>query len=156
MNARTHRLTIAVVALFAVGSGFAVPVHAEVVEHARLSEGLVVSPIVGSVNTLVAIKGPGKFVSARMTKQGGLTGLTAISLEIDGQIIENRNIIALKNIGLGVDNPYGVMVNTSAAGIDVVTIGFPQTLSFERSLELKAHVNEAGVVQIIGTVLAGQ
>jgi hypothetical protein len=125
------------------------------VEGAKLSEGLVVNPLDPSTHTLVSINGPGKFVSARLTKQGGASGLTFVTLLLDGQVIESRSIAALKNFGLGVNNPYGVMVNTSPAGIDVVTIGFPQTLSFQNKLELRVQVGEPGVVQMIGTVVAG-
>lgn len=125
------------------------------VENAELREGLVVNPVSGTEHVLVSITGPGKFVSARMTKQGGVSGLTAFSLELDGKNIENRNFIALKNIGLTEHNPYGISIFTSAAGIDDVTAGFQVPLVFKESLVLKAVVNEGGVVQIIGTVLAG-
>ena len=126
-----------------------------VVENAHLSEGLVVNPLEASTHTLVSVSGPGKFVSARLTKQGGASGLTFVTLSLDGQVIESRSVVAFKNIGLTEDNPYGIMVNTSAAGIDVVTIGFPQTLSFKSKLELPAPDNEPGVVQMIGTVITG-
>jgi hypothetical protein len=118
------------------------------------AEGLVVSPALGD-HVLVSIVGPGKFVSARMVKQGGLSGLTAISLEIDGNIVENRNVAALKNWGMTQSNPFGVVVQSPSAGIDTVTIGFPEALVFESNLTLKAVVNEMGVDQIIGTVIYG-
>jgi hypothetical protein len=123
------------------------------VEDAEQHEGLVVDVGPGD-HTLVSISGAGKFVSARMTKQGG-AGFTAFVLELDGKTIENRNFIALKNIGLTQHNPFGVAIFTSAAGIDDVTLGFPTPLVFKNSLVLKAVVNEPGVVQIIGTVIAG-
>ncbi len=125
------------------------------VENAEHREGLVASPDLGSEHTLVSIVGPGKFVSARMTKQGGASGLTFVSLEIDGKIVENRSFAALKNFGLTQHNPYGVAIFTSAVGVDVATFGFPTPLVFKDSLVLRATVNEAGVAQIIGTVLAG-
>jgi len=125
------------------------------VENAEQREGLVVDPVSGTEHTLVSIVGAGKFVSARMTKQGGASGLTFFSLELDGKNIENRSFVALKNFGLTQHNPYGVAIFTSGAGLDDVTIGFPTPLVFKESLVLKAIVNEPGVVQIIGTVMAG-
>ena len=125
------------------------------VRNARKSQGLVVNPLDPSTHTLVTLNGPGKFVSALVTKQGGASGLTFVTLLLDGQPIENRSVIALKNVALGEDNFWGVKVGTSPAGIDAVTIGFPQTLEFKNKLELKVDVAEAGVVQIIGNVIAG-
>jgi hypothetical protein len=125
------------------------------VRDARKFQGLVVNPLDPSTHTLVSINGPGKFVSAELTKQGGLSGLTFVTLRIDGQSIENRSVIALKNLAMTQNNPFGVMVGTSPAGIDAVTIGFPQTLEFKNKLELEVQVAEPGVVQLIGTVIAG-
>jgi len=126
------------------------------VKNPRQFEGLVVDPLNPSTHTLVSINGPGKFVSARLTKQGGASGLTFVTLLLDGQVIEGRSVIALKNLAMTQNNPFGVMVGTSPAGIDAVTIGFPQTLEFKNKLELRVQVAEAGVVQMIGTVIAGQ
>jgi hypothetical protein len=125
------------------------------VEDAEQHEGLSVNPVSGTEHTLVSITGAGKFVSARMSKQGGDSGLTSFVLELDGKSIENRNFIALKNVGLTQDNPYGLAILTSGAGLDNVTVGFPTPLVFKNSLVLKALVNETGVVQLHGIVLAG-
>ncbi|MDH3974208.1 MAG: hypothetical protein OEV42_08005 [Deltaproteobacteria bacterium] len=126
------------------------------IKEADDAEGLITNPASGSTHDLVNITGPGTFVAARMTKQGGASGLTAVSLEIDGKVIVQRNIAALKNWGLTQNNPFGVVVNTSAVGIDAVTIGFQQPIEFENSLVLRAIVGEPGVVQIIGTVIHGK
>lgn len=126
------------------------------IKGANDAEGLITSPVEGSTHDLVTIAGPGTFVAARMTKQGGASGLTAVSLEIDGNVIVQRNIAALKNWGLTQNNPFGVVVNTSAIGIDTVTIGFQQPITFENSLVLRTIVGEPGVVQMIGTVIYGK
>jgi hypothetical protein len=125
------------------------------IKNARQFEGLVVNPLDPSTHTLVSINGPGKLVSARLTKQGGAAGLTFVTLLLDGQVIEGRSIAALKNWAMTQYNPFGVMVATSPVGIDAVTIGFPQTLEFQNKLELRVQVSEPGVVQMIGTVIAG-
>lgn len=125
------------------------------IEDADSTESLVTNPSDGSEHNLVSLTGPGTFVAARMTKQGGASGLTAVSLEMDGKIVVQRNIAALKNWGMTQNNPFGVVVVTGPGGIDAVTIGFPQPIAFESNLTLKAIVGEAGVVQIIGTVIHG-
>jgi hypothetical protein len=131
------------------------------IKGAGSSEGLVAyDPNTGEVAVgtyeLVQLVGPGTFVSARLTKQGGAGGFTAVSLEIDGKTIVQRNFVALKNFGMTQNNPFGVMISTSAVGIDAVTIGFSQPIEFEESLILKAIVGESGVIQIIGTVIYGE
>ena len=119
------------------------------------AEGLVTDLLNPSENELVSLEGPGTFVSARMVKQGGASGITFVSLEIDGNVVVNRSVAALKNWGMTQNNPFGVAVLT-AGDIDTVTIGFQQPIAFEESLVLKAIVEEDGVVQIIGTVIYGQ
>ena len=125
------------------------------VDNPALAEGLVSPPAMGD-NVLVSISGSGKFLSARLSKQGGASGLTEVVLRIDGEEVVRRNIVALKNLGLTADNPYGIVVLTSAAGIDTVTIGFQEPLNFQSSLTLSANVGETGVVQITAAVVYGE
>ena len=116
--------------------------------------GLITDPV-QDTHELVNVTGPGTFVAARMVKQGGSTGLTAVELIIDGETVIHRNIAALKNWGMTQNNPFGVVVFTNSS-IDTVTIGFSQPISFEEDLILNAVVGETGVVQIIGTVIYGE
>ncbi len=127
------------------------------VKKPQQSNGLAVSPVAGTYD-LVDLDGPGVFVSAFMSKQGGATDITFVSLIIDGQTVVNRSIAALKNFGLTQNNPYGVSVSTSAAEIDVVTIGFSEPLKFREYLLLQAIVGDTdtGVLQILGTVIHGR
>jgi hypothetical protein len=121
------------------------------------NEGLVTDPENGSEIELVNITGPGTFVAARLVKQGGGTGLTSVELIIDGETVVGRNIVALKNWAMTQSNPFGVVVfSNQGLGIDTVTIGFSQPISFEENLVLKAAVGEDGVEQIIGTVIHGE
>ncbi|HKJ00733.1 MAG TPA: hypothetical protein VKB51_19860 [bacterium] len=117
------------------------------------AEGLVAPPVPGE-NVLVSLTGPGKFLSARLSKQGGDSGLTEVKLTIDGHTVVARNIVALQNLGLTANNPYGIVVS-GGSGIDTVTIGFQEPLAFESSLTLSANVQELGVVQITGVVVYG-
>lgn len=127
------------------------------IQGADHAEGLVETPLSPSENELVSLEGPGTFVSARVVKQGGASGITFVSLEIDGKVVVNRSVAALKNWGMTQNNPFGVAVFT-AGDIDTVTIGFQQPIAFKDSLVLKAIVGETDtdVQQIIGTVIYGQ
>ncbi len=160
MKKLTTLMAAALAVVFLVGFPFSVqaapPVNIvnAVIKGADSAEGLV-APAPVATHVLVDLDGPGTFVSARLVKQGGATGLTAFSLVIDGNLVVQRNIAALKNWGMTQSNPFGVSVFTNGS-IDTVTIGFVQPIEFENDLIFSAIVNEAGVVQIIGTVIFGE
>jgi hypothetical protein len=116
-------------------------------------QGLVTNPPANSTRELVKLKGPGLFLSAEITKQGGSSDLTFIILDIDGQNLVNISIAALFNQGLTSHNSYGIAVYRSSAALETVTIGFPYPLTFKKSLSVKVVVNETGVVQVLGNVL---
>lgn len=117
------------------------------------TQGLATNPANNSTKELVKLKGPGLFLSAELTKQGGNTDLTFLILDIDGQNVVNISIAALFNQGLTAHNPYGVCVFRSGASLETVTIGWPYPLTFNKSLSLKAVVNESGVVQLLANVI---
>ena len=71
-----------------------------------------------------------------------------------GLDVVRRNIVALQNLGLTSNNPYGIVV-LSNAGIDTVTTGFQEPLTFQSNLTLSANVNETGVEQTTGVVVYG-
>jgi len=128
--------------------------RADTVLNPERAQGLA-APAAPGMHTLVTLKGPGKFVAAQITKQGGATGLSFVSLDIDGKNLINASFLALKNWALTQNNPYGVVI-LSTGGIDDVTIGYPSTLTYNKTLTLSVDVKEAGVVQIIGNVVHGQ
>ena len=132
-----------------------VVISGAVIKDAQQSEGLITDPIHGSDHDLVTINGIGTFVAARMTKQGGDTGITFVELIIDGKTVVGRSYAALNNWGMTQDNPFGVVL-LHGNGVDAVTIGFQQPIRFKSSLVLRAKVRENGVVQMIGTVVHGQ
>jgi hypothetical protein len=103
---------------------------------------------------LVELKGPGLFLAAEVTKQGGASGLTFVSLDIDGRNVTNLSFIAAENAGLTQNNPYGIVLLKSNI-LRTFTIGFPSALVFERGLQLSVTIKEAGVAQILGNVIHG-
>lgn len=117
------------------------------------NQGLVTNVAVNSTKELVKVKGPGLFLSAEVTKQGGNSDLTFVILDIDGKNVVNISIAALFNQGLTSDNSYGISVFRSGASLETVTIGFPYPLTFNKLLSLKVTVNEPGVVQILANVI---
>lgn len=117
------------------------------------NQGLVTNVAVNSTKELVKVKGPGLFLSAEVTKQGGNSDLTFVILDIDGKNVVNISIAALFNQGLTTHNSYGISVFRSGASLETVTIGFPYPLTFNKLLSLKVTVNEPGVVQILANVI---
>lgn len=119
------------------------------------TQGLV-APATQATHNLVTLQGPGKFVAAEISKQGGTNDMTFVSLDIDGKNVVNASIAALNNWALTQQNPYGIVLLKSSAGIETVTIGYPSTLTFNKSLKLSVTVREPNVVQIIGNVIHGK
>lgn len=146
------RWTLIVLTFLAVGF-MAVQAQAQAVVNPEESQGLLSPPGTGT-HDLVVLKGPGKFVSAFVTKQGGSSDLTFVSLEIDGKTIVNGSIAAFRNRALTQSNPYGLVLLQST--LKTVTIGFPFPLAYQSDLRLSVHVAESGVVQILGSVLHGE
>ena len=103
---------------------------------------------------LVNLEGPGVFLGAAVSKQGGTNDLTFVILDIDGRNVANLYYAGATNEGLTQQNPYGLVLLHSAA-IKTMTLGFPTPLLYKRSLNLRVTVNEPGVVQILGNVVHG-
>jgi hypothetical protein len=104
---------------------------------------------------LISLKGPGVFVAAHVTKQGGTNGITFVSLDIDGRNVTSLSYAAAENWGFTQHNPYGVVLLQSAS-VQNLTIGFPTPLRFFSDLKLKVIVNEDDVVQIVANVVHGR
>jgi len=106
-------------------------------------------------HVLVALRGPGVYLGAEVTKQGGTNDLTFVILDIDGRNVVNLSFAALANQGLTQQNPYGLVLLQSPA-LKTMTMGFPTPLRYQRSLELKVTINEPNIVQILGNVVHGR
>jgi hypothetical protein len=105
-------------------------------------------------HTLVTLKGPGVFLAAEVTKQGGANDLTFVILDIDGRNVTNLSFAAAANQGLTQHNPYGLALLHTPA-LKTMTVGFPAPLRYARELQLRVTVNELNVVQILGNVIHG-
>lgn len=119
----------------------------------RRTQGLR-APAPQGTHQLVSLEGPGLFVAAHVSKQGGDTDLTFVKLDLDGRNVVNLSYVAARNLGFIQSNPFGLVLLPSGR-LDNLTIGFPTPLRFARSLLLSVQVQEPGVVQILGNVIHG-
>ena len=108
-------------------------------------------------HVLVNLNGPGTFVAAEVTKQGGAGDITFVVLDIDGRNVVNISYAATRNVGLTQQNPFGLVLleTPGTATIKNLTIGFPTPLRYEESLRLTVVVREPGVVQVLANVIHG-
>ena len=118
------------------------------------TQGLL-APAPNGNHVLVTLRGPGLFLGAEVTKQGGSAGLTFVSLDIDGRNVTNLSYAAAENSGLTQQNPFGLVLLKSAS-LKNLTIGFPSPLRYQKELKLSVTVNEPGVVQILANVIHGR
>src|SRR4029450_10211666 len=112
------------------------------------------APAPQGTHVLIDLEGPGVFLGAAISKQGGTNDLTFVILDIDGRNVTNLSYAAAANAGLTQHNPYALVLLHSHA-LQTVTIGFPTPLRYERKLVLRVTVNEPNVVQILGNVIHG-
>ena len=136
-----------------------VPSHAETITCApgvcdpRRTQGLKAPAPVGTF-VLVNLQGPGVFLGAEVSKQGGTTDLTFVMLDIDGRNVTNISYAAARNLGLLAQNPFGLVL-LQAGLVKTMTIGFPAPLRFARNLRLSVKVTEPTVAQILANVISG-
>jgi len=119
----------------------------------RRTQGLKAPAPLGTF-VLVNLQGPGVFLGAEVSKQGGTNDLTFVILDIDGANVTNISYAAARNLGLLQQNPFGLVLLQSAL-VKTMTVGFPAPLRFGRSLRLSVKVSEPTVVQILANVITG-
>ena len=112
------------------------------------------APAPNGTHVLVTLRGPGVFLGAEVSKQGGTTDLTFVILDIDGRNVTNLSFAAAANQGLTQQNPYGLVLLHSGA-LKTFTVGFPTPLLYKQKLVLSVTVNEPGVAQIVANVIHG-
>jgi hypothetical protein len=112
------------------------------------------APAGRGTHNLITLRGPGVFLGAQVSKQGGVNDITFVILDIDGRNVTNLSYAAAQNLGLTQQNPYG-LVHLMGSSIKTMTVGFPTPLLYKRSLRLRITVNEPGVVQLLANVIHG-
>lgn len=126
----------------------------EVVKVPQRTQAIITNVAPGN-HLLMELRGPGVFVAAQISKQGGNNDLTFVDFEIDGHNIVSLSFAAMINFGLDKSNPYGLVV-TKQGMLDNLTIGYPHLLGYAQSLKLSVTVKELGVTQILANVLHGK
>ena len=119
----------------------------------RRTQGLKAPAPLGTF-VLVNLQGPGVFLGAAISKQGGTNDLTFVIIDIDGVNVTNISYAAARNLGFLTQNPFGLVLLQSGLA-KTLTVGFPTPLRFERSLRLTVKVSEPSVVQILANVISG-
>jgi hypothetical protein len=119
----------------------------------RRTQGLK-APAPNGAHALVTLAGPGVFLGAAVSKQGGTNDLTFVRLDIDELNVTDMSYAAAANLGLTHQNPFGVVLTQSTV-VKTFTVGFPTPLRFQRELRLAVTVNEPDVVQILANVIHG-
>src|SRR5499425_2899610 len=89
----------------------------------RRTQGLR-APAPQGTHVLVDLQGPGVFLGAAVSKQGGTNNLTFVILDIDGANVTNMSYAAARNLGLLQQNPFGIVLRQSAL-VKTLTVGFP-------------------------------
>src|SRR5262244_2112029 len=114
----------------------------------RRTQGLK-APAPPGTFVLVNLQGPGVFLGAEVSKQGGTNDLTFVVLDIDGRNVTNLSYAAAANVGLTQQNPFGLVLLNSGSSLKTLTVGFPTPLLYKRELKLSVTVNETNVAQIL-------
>src|SRR5262245_17228670 len=112
------------------------------------------APAPNGTHNLVSLKGPGVFLGAEVSKQGGNSDLTFVILDIDGRNVTNLSFAAVANQGLNQQNPYGLPLRGSGS-LKTMTVGFPTPLLYKKELRLSVTVNEPNVAQVLANVIHG-
>jgi hypothetical protein len=117
-------------------------------------QGLVTSLGTGKTINLISAKGPGVFVSAYVTKQGGTNNLTQLALFIDGVNVVAITYAAADNIGLDEQNNSGIkLVNGT---VKCISIQYNEPLFFSKELRIEIKTgSDGGIAQVVANAVIG-
>jgi hypothetical protein len=106
-------------------------------------------------DNLITLEGPGVFLAAQISKQGGMNDLTFVNLDLDGRSVMSVSYAAAANWGLTQQNPYGLVLLRTSGTIKTMAIGFSTPLLYRHHLRLSVTVEETNVTQILANVVHG-
>lgn len=89
----------------------------------------------GEAYTLIAVQGPGTFLSASVTAMGVLGAADVVRLELDGASVVDVGVATAHAMGMRPGNLSGVVVHIDGSGWQV-SMGFPYPLGFHTGLRL--------------------
>ena len=103
---------------------------------------------------LIRQRGPGVFVCAHVTKQGGSNDIAQVALFIDGQNVVAITYAAAGNIGLSEQNNSGIKLVKGF--VDCISIQYNEPLHFEKECRIEISTgSDAGIVQVVANAVIG-
>ena len=116
----------------------------------KRKQGLVARPKARSKHDLIQEKGPGAFVSAQISKQGGANDLTQVALYIDGENVMALTFAEASNLGFDQVNNSGVILTKGL--VNVMTIQYSEPLHFKSDIRIELSLGtDRDVVRIVAS-----
>jgi len=103
---------------------------------------------------LITQKGPGVFVCAHITKQGGSNDIAQVALFIDGKNVVAITYAAAGNVGLAEQNNSGIKLVRGF--VDCISIQYNEPLYFKKECRIEISTGtDAGIVQVVANAVIG-
>lgn len=120
----------------------------------RRVQGLKTNPGTNKKFDLIKQEGPGVFVAAHITKQGGSNDITQVALFIDGVNVVAITHAAADNIGMDEQNNSGIKLVKGV--VDCLSIQYNEPLFFKKELRIEINTgSDNGVVQLVANTVIG-
>jgi hypothetical protein len=120
----------------------------------RRVQGLAVGPGTGKTINLIKTTGPGVFVAAHVTKQGGSNNITQVALFIDGVNVVAITFAAADNIGLDEQNNSGIKLVNGL--VKCISIQYNEPLYFKRECRIEIKTGtDSGIAQVVANAVIG-
>jgi hypothetical protein len=94
------------------------------------------------------VLGAGWFRAVEVTKQGGFSDDTAVTLELDGEPVVSTTFAALKNPWMQLDTPLMGAKVVSQGESSTLTIWYSQELKFVTMAAVRVDVREEGIADL--------
>jgi len=103
---------------------------------------------------LIKEKGPGVFVCAHVTKQGGSNDISQVALFIDGRNVVAVTYAGADNIGLDGQNNSGIKLVKGP--VDCISIQYNEPLHFKKECRIEINTgSDVGIVQVVASAVIG-
>jgi hypothetical protein len=120
----------------------------------RRIQGLAVGPGTGKTIDLITAPGPGVFVAAHVTKQGGTNNITQVALYIDGSNVVAITFAAADNIGLDEQNNSGIKLVNGL--VNCISIQYNEPLFFKKECRIEIKTgSDIGIHQVVANAVIG-
>jgi len=122
---------------------------------AKRVQGLSVAPGINKVINAIKQKGPGVFVSAFVTKQGGTNDITQVALYIDGVNVVALTYAGADNFGMDEQNNSGIKLVKGT--VDCISIQFNEPLYYAKECKIEINTgSDSGIAQIVAVAVLGR